>query len=89
MVMSNMRMLETALHWKIFCFWLNRLVCCHSEMHLNVFLQLQTALLKFPGVLMPLVDKCGIAVDTAVQKCDYFNTSEKFRYAAKSVFKFA
>lgn len=35
---------------------------------------LQNALLMFPGVLMPLLDKCSVQTDSRVQGHDYFNS---------------
>ena len=43
-------------------------------------LQLQTSLLMFPGMLLPLLDKCGIAADHAVQNHQYFGTQAQLRY---------
>ncbi len=37
--------------------------------------QLQEALIMFPGVLLPLLDKCSVEPDSNVSKCDYFNSS--------------
>lgn len=38
---------------------------------------LQDALLMFPGVLRPLLDKCSIHVDDRVEKCDFFKDNKK------------
>ena len=35
--------------------------------------ELQRALLRFPGVLLQLLDKCGIQADAEVQSSAHFN----------------
>lgn len=42
---------------------------------------LQNSLLLFPGLLLPLLDKCGIAADRAVQENSYFNSATVQREA--------
>ncbi len=42
-------------------------------------LQLQNALLMFPGVLMPLLDKCSISPDKEVTSHPYFSTQAQMR----------
>lgn len=41
---------------------------------------LQRALLQFPGVLMPLLDKCSIQADSRVTKHDYFSPTTAAGY---------
>lgn len=40
-------------------------------------LQLQESLLMFPGLLLPLLDKCGISPDKEVTSHNFFGTSEQ------------
>ncbi len=42
-------------------------------------LQLQRGLLMFPGVLMPLLDKCGISPDSQVATHAFFSTQAQLR----------
>ena len=44
---------------------------------------LQRALLMFPGVLMPLLDKCSIQADGRVTKHDYFSPITAAGYVAR------
>lgn len=39
---------------------------------------LQDALLMFPGVLMPLLDKCSVQVDDRVSKHAFFQDNKKY-----------
>ena len=45
----------------------------------DVLLQLQNGLLMFPGVLMPLLDKCGINPDKEVSSHAYFSSQAQTR----------
>lgn len=38
---------------------------------------LQDALLMFPGVLMPLLDKCSVRVDDRLEKHEFFKDNKK------------
>jgi len=44
-----------------------------------VRIQLQNSLLMFPGLLFPLLDKCGIAADRTVQDHEYFGVQAQLR----------
>jgi hypothetical protein len=46
-----------------------------SNLEERANIQLQEALIMFPGVLLPLLDKCSVEPDSNVSKCDYFNSS--------------
>lgn len=41
---------------------------------------LKQALLMFPGVLIPLLDKCSIQADVRVVRHEYFSPKTPFRY---------
>lgn len=41
---------------------------------------LQDALLMFPGLLMPLLEKCSVQIDNRVAKHNYFGPSAKDKY---------
>lgn len=44
---------------------------------------LKQALLMFPGVLIPLLDKCSIQADGRVVRHEYFSPKTPFRYVIK------
>lgn len=48
---------------------------------------LQDALIKFPGVLLPLMEKCGAVIDSKVASCPYFFNA-KTTYVFYSFFNF-
>ena len=54
-------------------------ILCHSVVNLFAT-QLQTSLLMFPGLLHPLLDKCGIAADRSVQDHHYFGMEAQLRF---------
>ena len=58
----------------------NRLVTQMCRLFsVDLFLQLQNGLLMFPGVLMPLLDKCGINPDKEVSSHAYFSSQVQTR----------
>ena len=40
--------------------------------HMNFLFQLQEALIMFPGLLIPLLDKCNVVPDPKVEKHGFF-----------------
>jgi hypothetical protein len=54
-----------------------------NDMSLKSDEYLQRALLMFPGVLMPLLDKCSIQADDRVTKHDYFSPVTAAGYVAR------
>ena len=53
------------------------LVC--SPIVVFLVLQLQTALLMFPGILIPLLDHCNIMPDPLVASHQYFSTRAQLK----------
>jgi len=42
--------------------------------------ELQEALIMFPNILVPLMDKCGVSLDPVVTSCAYFSGWNSNRY---------
>jgi hypothetical protein len=55
-----------------------------SENKLMSNVLLQKALIMFPGVLLPLLDKCSVQPDSRVSSHPFFTTKAMMRYVHKS-----
>jgi hypothetical protein len=55
-----------------------------SEMKHESNDRLQNALIMFPGVLLPLLDKCSVQPDSRVSSHPFFTTKAMTRYVLKS-----
>ena len=50
-----------------------------EQYNYNVYFQLQDSLLRFPALLMPLLDKCNIEPDKEVNKHEFFGVSTQLK----------
>jgi hypothetical protein len=55
-----------------------------SENKLVSNVLLQKALIMFPGVLLPLLDKCSVQPDSRVSNHPFFTTKAMMRYVPKN-----
>lgn len=77
-------MFAILLHWLYFVLFI---LFCVTYLFSNVYynwwatileFQIQEALMKFPTVLLSLLDSCSVEPDSDVKRCDVFQPKEQF-----------